>query len=164
MSWDLYLVPAEQAGDAGGWLESIANEPGDAAAIADHAGAIRGRRPELESFEPDEGGYLELSAPEDSGLPFQVYLDGRHGAISVAYWDLGERESELAGLVVEVVEALQERTGWILYDPQDDRVVAPEELRASFLGGHEQGVDVVRRIAEEDERPRRGLFGLFRRR
>jgi hypothetical protein len=163
VSWDLYLVPPERARAAGEWLESIADEPGDAAAAAGHAAAIRARRPELETFEPDEGGYLELSSPEESGLPFQVYLDGRHAAISVAYWDLGERESELADIVADVVDTISQQTGWVAYDPQDDRVVGPGELRAAFLGGHEDGVGLVEQIAA-DERPRRRFLGLFRRR
>ena len=167
MSWDLYLVPEEHAGDAPEWLESIAEESGDGAAAAGHAAAVRARRPELETFEPDGGDYLELSAPEGSGLPVQVFLDGRHAAVSVAYWDVGERASELADLVLDVVGALRERTDWVAFDPQEDRIVDESELRASFLGGHEHGVELVRLIDASEQAPerpprrRRRFFGLF---
>ena len=164
MSWDIYLVPAEHADDAPEWLESLVGEPADGAAAAGHAAAIRVRRPELEPFEAEEG-IVELSAPEESELPLQVFLDGRHAAVSVAYWDLGERTPELAELVVDVVDALMRHTGWMPYDPQEDRVVHPEELRATFLGGHEHGVGLVRELGAPEPHAetsrRRRFFGLF---
>lgn len=166
MSWDLYLVPEEHADDAHEWLESLVGQAGDGGAATDHAAAIRARRPELETFEPEEGGYLELSASEESGFPLQVYLDGHHAAVSVAYWDMGERTVDLADFVADVVEALRYRTGWVAFDPQEDRVVDLQEVRRAFVSGHEHGVEMVRMIDASEQPPaqpprRRRFFGLF---
>jgi hypothetical protein len=166
VSWDLYLVPEEHANDAHEWLESLVGQAGDGVAAADHSAAIRARRPELEVFEVEEG-VVELSAPEESEFPLQVYLDGHHAAVSVAYWDVGERAGDLADFVADVVEALRERTGWVAFDPQEDRVIDLQEVRRAFVSGHEHGVEMVRMI-DASERPsaqrprrRRRFFGLF---
>lgn len=158
MSWDLYVVPPEHAEDPGEWLESVAEEPGDAAAARDHARLVRERRPELQELEPDESGTIELSAPEQSGLPFQVLLDGRHAGINVAYWDLGDRTEALADLVEDVVTALTAHTGWIAFDPQEDRPLDLHELRAAFSGGHAAGVGYVAEILAEEPEPRPSRF------
>jgi hypothetical protein len=159
VSWDLYVVPQEHAEDPGEWLESLVDEPGDAERARDHARLVKARRPELEEFAPDDSGMIELSAPEESGLPFQVLLDGRHAGINVAYWDMGNRADELAALVEDVVTALTAQTGWIPFDPQEDRALDVHELRTTFSGGHARGVGYVREIvAEEASESRPSLF------
>jgi hypothetical protein len=158
VSWDLYLVPPEHADDAGGWLESIVDESGDIATAREHARRVKARHPELEEFGLDESGTIELSAPEDSGLPFQVLLDGRHAAVNVAYWDVGEQAEVLADLVVDVVTTLANHTGWVAFDPQEDRALDSHELRAAFRAGHATGVGYVAQIAEEESRPRTSLL------
>ena len=161
MSWDLYLVPREHAEDPGEWLESLVVDdvPADREAAAEHARVVLARRPELESFATVDGT-IELSAPEEAELPFQVLLDGRHASIGIAYWDLGERQDELGSLLVDVVSALQESNGWLAFDPQEDREVGVEELRGVFAGGHTTGVGLVQEIVTE-ETPRRRFLGLF---
>ena len=162
MSWDLDVVPRAHSSEPGEWLESLVGTPGDAEAAREHAAAIRAARPELEASEPDEDGAMELGTTEESGLPLQVFLDGRHASLNVPYWDLGERTGELSELVEDVVRALVERTGWVAYDPQEGRAVEVEELRETFLASHEQGVDFVREIVAKEEKPRkRRFFGLF---
>ena len=84
--------------------------------------------------------------PEDSGFPLDVGLYGNCASISVAYWDLGDRERELGEIVVDIVVALQAATGWVIYDPQDDRVVGVEEVAAQFGAGHAPGVAMVDRM------------------
>ena len=163
MSWDLYLVPREHAEDPGEWLESIAESPADAAAARAQAEAVHALQPELEVGPEDEDGAVELWTPEESGLPVQVWLDGRHAAINVAYWDLGDRTAELADLVHEIAATLAAATGWAIYDPQEDRVLGLDELRDAFAAGHAEGVAHVKQIVAETERPRRRRFlGLFR--
>ena len=122
---------------------------------------LRARRPELELFGPSEYGY-ELTSPEDSPFPLEVGLHGDHASMSVAYWDLGDRESELAELVVEIATALRDETGWVIFDPQSERIVEMDDLRRWFESGHAWGVDRVAEIAAETQRPKRKLFfGLF---
>jgi hypothetical protein len=163
MSWDLYVVPPEHAEDPSEWLESLVEEEGDVAAAREHARLVKARRAELQEFGPDESGSIELSAPEQSGLPFQVFLDGRHAAINVAYWDVGDRIEALADLVEDVVMALTVQTGWIAFDPQEDRALDGHELRAAFTGGHAAGVGFVSEIvADEESRSRPSWFGRFR--
>ena len=163
MSWDLYLVPREHADDPGEWIESVVVDelPADREAAADHARAVLARRPELEGGEPDADGSIELTAPEASGLPFQVLLDGRHAEIGVAYWDVGEQKDDLASLLVDVVSALQESTGWLAFDPQEGREVGVEELRDVFAGEHTRGVGLVQEIVREETPRRRRFLGLF---
>jgi hypothetical protein len=151
VSWDLYVVPPEHAEDPGEWLESVVEVPGDAAAARDHARLVKERRPELQEFGPDESGTIELSAPEQSGLPFQVFLDGRHAGINVAYWDMGDRTEALADLVEDVVTVLTAHTGWIAFDPQEDRPLDMEQLRSAFSRGHAEGVGYVAEIVAEEE-------------
>jgi hypothetical protein len=154
VSWDLYVVPPEHADDAGEWLESIVDEGGDVATAQEHAGLVKARHPELEDFGPDELGAIELSTPQDSGLPFQVLLDGRHAALNVAYWDVGDRAEALVHLVEDVVTTLTNHTGWVAFDPQEDRSLDLAELRAAFRAGHATGVGYVAQIAEEESQPR----------
>jgi hypothetical protein len=155
MSWDLYVVPPEHVEDAGEWLESIVNEAGDAAAAREHAGLVKAGHSELQDFGSDEFGAIELSAPEESGLPFQVLLDGRHAAINVAYWDVGDQAEELAGLIEDVVTTLATHTGWVAFDPQEDRPLDLQELRAAFSAGHATGVGYVAEIVAEEQSERR---------
>jgi hypothetical protein len=163
MSWDLYLVPQEHAGDAPEWLESlvVGEVPGDLAAAREHAHLVMARRPDLERFGPDESGAIMLSTPEPSGLPFQVLLDGHHAGINIAYWNLGDRTQALADLVEDVVAALTDQTGWVAFDPQEDRALDLPELRATFIGGHAAGVEYVDEIIAEEASERRP--SLFRR-
>jgi hypothetical protein len=163
VSWDLYLVPREHAEDHEEWLESLVVDevPADGEAAEEHARAVVARRPELESSGPGDDGTVELTAPEESGLPFQVLLDGRHASIGIAYWDLGERQDELAGMLADVVSALQERTGWLAFDPQEGREVGIEELRRLFADGHATGVGLVQEIGREEPPRRRRFLGLF---
>jgi hypothetical protein len=154
MSWDLYVVPPEHADDAGEWLESIVDEGGDVATAQEHARLVKARHPELEDFGPDELGAIELSAPEDSGLPFQILVDGRHAAVNVAYWDVGDQAEALADLVEDVVTTLTKHTGWVAFDPQEDRSLEAHELRAAFSGGHATGVGYVAQINEEESQSR----------
>ena len=151
MSWDLYVVPSEHVKDAGEWIESIVDEAGDVAAAHEHARLVKTRHPELEEFGPDGSGAIELSAPDDSGLPFQVFLDGRHAEINVAYWDVGEQTEALTGLVEDVATTLARHTGWVVFDPQDDRPLELHELRAAFSAGHAVGVGHVAEIVAEEE-------------
>jgi len=161
VSWDLYLVPAEAANDASSWLEEAAEREVDEQAARRHADVVLGRRQQLELFGPSEYGY-ELSEPEGSPFPLQVGLHGDHASISVAYWDLGEREAELGEVVVELVSALRQETGWVAFDPQSDRIVELDELRREFASGHAYGVDRVAEIAASGPKPKRKrFFGLF---
>jgi hypothetical protein len=162
VSWDLFLVPAEAAKDPGTWLSEAAERGSvDEAAARRHAEALRARRPELELFGPDEYGY-ELTAPEGSPFPIEIGLHGDHASLSVAYWELGDRTPELGDLVVELVTALGEETGWVPFDPQSDRVVGVDELRAEFESEHAYGVGVVAATAADAPKPKRKrFFGLF---
>jgi hypothetical protein len=159
VSWDLDLVPPEHGDDPHEWLEEAEI---DAEAARGHVEALERRFPDFERFGPSEFGY-ELSMPESSGLPLQVGLYGTHASITVAYWDLGERTEELAERLVGVASALHEETGWVVYDPQDDRVVGLDELADVFGAGHSHGVKLVEQIvAEREEKPKRKRFlGLF---
>jgi hypothetical protein len=161
VSWDLYLVPPEAARDPGAWLEEAAGREVDAEAARRHADVVLARR-QLELFGPSEYGY-ELSEPDGSPFPLEVGLHGDHASVSVAYWDLGDREAELGDIVVEIVSALRDETGWIAFDPQSDRVVDLDELRREFASGHAHGVDRVADVAASESKPkrRRRFFGIF---
>jgi hypothetical protein len=161
MSWDLDLLPADHGDDPVAWLEA-ASEELDLEAARQHADLLLARRPELEVGGPHAGGY-QVTLPEDSGLPLDVGLYGTHASISIAYWDLAEREKELADVVVEIVEILTEANGWVTYDPQDERILRPDELRAAFGSGHAHGVDIVQEIQTHDEQKtkRKRRFGIF---
>jgi hypothetical protein len=164
MSWDLYLVPADHGDDVGTWLEEHAEEGHDEREAHRHAQAVLARHPELELGGPYGTDY-QLTAPEDSGVPLDVGLYGNHASISVAYWDVGERTDELGDLVGGVAEALSNTTGWVLYDPQDDRIVGTDEIRGVFGTGHAHGVGIVEGLTENlsAERPakRKRRFGIF---
>jgi hypothetical protein len=161
VSWDLYLVPPQRGKDIGDWLEQAADEEGDEGEALRHAEAVRARRPELVLGGPYDGTY-QLTLPEDSELPLDIELYGNHASVSIAYWDLGEREAELAGIVGDVVEALNEATGWVPYDPQEDRVIRIDEVRSLFGAGHAHGVGIVKEITASPDKPKRKRrFGLF---
>ena len=165
MSWDLDLVPREHADDPFDWLESRGGAH-DAAAVLAHAEAIRARRPELELFGPDTDGSAELSMPEDSPFPLQVYLFGDHAGVTVAYWDLGDESAALPDLLYDVVSALVEATRWVPYDPQEGRPLELGELRDAFLGGHDEGVELLKSLDAQPQAPpaphkRKRFLGLF---
>jgi hypothetical protein len=163
VSWDLYLVPPEHAEDPSEWLESLVDQPGDFEGARDHARLVKARRPELEEFGPGDSRMIELSAPEQSGLPIEVLLDGRHAAINVAYWDMGDRAGELAELIEDVVSALTAHTGWVPFDPQEDRVLGVDELRATFSTEHAAGVGYVGElVSDEASEPRPSLWRRLR--
>ena len=153
VSWDLDLLPAEHGDDPAAWLEQAA-DGGDEEAARRHAELVRSRRPELEIGGPFEGAF-QLTLPEESGLPLDVGLYGTHASISVAYWDLGEREGGLADVVVDIVDVLTEANGWAAYDPQEDRVVRGDEVHSLFLSGRSWGVGVVKDIQNGQEKPKR---------
>jgi hypothetical protein len=162
MSWDLDVVPSEHSSDPGEWLERLVGTPGDADAARGQAAAIRAVRPDLEAWDADENGAIELGPSEESGLPLQVFLDGRHASLNVPYWDVGERTEALGDLVEDVVRAIVEHTGWVPFNPQEGGVVALDEVRESFLARLEEGVGIIREIvAKEEKPPKRRLFGLF---
>src|SRR5262245_11871050 len=159
VSWDLDLLPADHGDDPVEWLEAVADE-GDAEAARGHADLARIRHPELELGGPFSYGY-QLTLPEDSGLPLDVGLYGTHASISVAYWDLGEREAELADVVVDIVDVLTAANGWVAYDPQQGRIVRTDEVRAAFGSGHAHGAEVVKGIGTDEKPKRKRFFGLF---
>jgi hypothetical protein len=166
VSWDLDIVPREHEDDPFEWIESRTGEAHDAEAVLAHAAAIRARRPELELHGPAEDGSAELSMPEDSPFPLQVYLFGDHAGITVAYWDLGDQSPALADLLQDVVSALVDATGWVPYDPQEGRALELAELRGAFLGGHDEGVGLVKSLDAQPQAPpappkRKRFLGLF---
>ncbi len=153
-------MPADHGGAPGEWLEEAAEE-GDVKAARLHGEALVARRPELQLGGPFGDGY-QLTLPEDSGFPLDVGLYGNHASISVAYWDLGDRTAELGRLVEEIVTGLAEETGWVAYDPQEDRVVGPGEVAALFGSGQIHGADAVKEIAKSNPEPKKKRrFGLF---
>jgi hypothetical protein len=161
VSWDLYLVPPEHGDDATEWLEEVAENEYEGDDARRHAEAVLAALPGLELHGPFGSDY-QVTATEESGLPVDIGLHGNHASISIAYWDLGPRTSELADIVVRAVEALRAETGWVAYDPQEDRILEPEELRDVFGAGHARGVvkaDEILRTLEKPKRKRR--FGLF---
>ena len=147
MSWDLYLVPPEHAVDAQEWSEEMLEGEPDVDAAQRQAHVIIRRRPDLEIAELPGG--VQVLAPEASGLPVVADLSGHYATVNVSYWDPGERADELADLVVDIAEAMHEAAGFVAFDPQRDRVVSQDELRAAFLGGHRDGVAITKRLAEE---------------
>ena len=159
MSWDLYLVPPEHGDDLGEWLEA-AEETGDVEAARRHAEAACVRRPELELGGPYGDAY-QLMLPEASGFPLDVGLYGNHASISVSYWDLGDRAPELGKIVEDIVDAVIKETGWLIYDPQEDRIVGIDEVRGLFGSGHAHGVEVVRELDLSAKPKRKRRFGLF---
>jgi hypothetical protein len=161
VSWDLYLVPAKHGDDPSEWLEEVAEEDYEGDDARRHAEAVLAVVPELELHGPF-GSEYQLTATEASGLPVDIGLHGNHASISIAYWDLGPRAAELAALVVRATEALQAETGWVAYDPQEDRIVEVDELYDLFGTGHAQGVVKTAEIIESLEKPKRKRrFGLF---
>jgi len=166
VSWDLDLVPRERSDDPTEWLESRVDQPHDGETVLAHAEAIRARRPELELFGPGEDGGAELAMPEDSPFPLQVYLFGDHAGITVAYWDVGDEAAALADVLHDVVSALVEATGWVPYDPQQGRPLELDELRAAFVGEHEEGVGLLKSLDAPPQAPsappkRKRFLGLF---
>jgi hypothetical protein len=162
MSWDLDVVPHEHASDPNEWLERLVGTPGDTEAARAHAAAVLATRPELEASEPDEDGAIELGPSEESGLPLQVFLDGRHASLNVPYWDLGDRTDALGDLVEDVVRAIVDHTGWVPFDPQEGGVVELDEVRENFLARLEEGVGIIGEIVAKEEKPqKRRFFGLF---
>jgi hypothetical protein len=161
VSWDLYLIPADHGEDPGDWLEAAAEDGGDLEAARLHAEALVARLPELQLGGPF-GDSFQLTLTEDSGFPLDVGLYGNHASISVAYWDLGDRTAELGRLVEEIVVGLAKTTGWVAYDPQEDRVVGSGEIAALFGSGQTHGIDLVKEIAKPNPAPKKKRrFGLF---
>jgi hypothetical protein len=161
VSWDLYLVPPEHGDDPGEWLEEVAEDDYEGDDARRHAEAVLAVVPGLELHGPF-GSEYQLTATEESGLPVDIGLHGNHASFSIAYWDLGPRAAKLAGLVVRAVEALQAETGWVAYDPQEDRIVDVGELGEVFAAGHAEGVVKTTEIIQSLERPKRKRrFGLF---
>jgi hypothetical protein len=165
LSWDLYLLPPDHGADVGEWLEEVANEGHDESEARRHAEAVLARRPEFQLGGPYGADY-QLTLPESFGLPVDVGFYGNHASISVAYWDLGERTIELGDIVSDIAEALTAVTGWVAYDPQEDRIVGRDELRRLFSAEHAHGVGLIEGLglaADQPEKPpeKKRRFRLF---
>jgi len=162
VSWDLYLVPRDAAGNPSEWLEAHDEQGQNAVLARKHADVIIKRRPDLHLGGPFGESY-QLTPPEESELPLDIGLYGNHASISVPYWDLEERTTELAELVVDVATTLATETGWVLYDPQEDRIVETNELGALFGSGQAHGVSAIERLgaASEQAPKKKRRFGVF---
>jgi hypothetical protein len=160
VSWDLYLLPADHGDDPNEWLEEAA-DGGDLEAARLHAETLVARQPELQLGGPYGHGY-QLTLPENSGLPLDVGLYGNHASISVAYWDLGDRTAELGTCVQDIVLALEHQTGWVAFDPQEDRILEPTDVAELFGSGRAHGADIVKEMATPNSEPKKKRrFGLF---
>jgi hypothetical protein len=159
VSYDLYVLPVapdEDPADALERLEESAPDT-DPQELDRIASAIQATLPHLERVDGDD--FVELDTPEGAN-PFQILVSPGQVGASVPYWDDDERAEATYRELLGALEIVQERTGWVIYDPQLDRVIGADDL-PEILGIHGQGVQAVRSIAEEDTRPTGFLRRLF---
>lgn len=141
MSWDLDFIPREALPEPGAWLE--VERPVDSARAREQGEAVVKAIVGLRLEGPFALGGYQLF-PIDESSPLTVDLSGHSAAMNVAYWE--SSTAIVADTVAAITLALARVGEYLVYDPQSDEVIAPEDIRAVFLNEHAEGVLVSRRI------------------
>jgi hypothetical protein len=141
MSWDLDFIPREALPEPGAWLE--VERPVDSARARRQGEAVVEAIAGLCLEGPFAHGGYQL-VPTDDSSPLTVDLSGHSAAMNVAYWE--GSTAMVADTVAAIAQALARVGEYLVFDPQADVVVAPEDVRAFFLDEHAEGVRVTGRI------------------
>jgi hypothetical protein len=169
VSYDLYVVPREEAARWVDFLESRVDEgdvvwsEGEGTRAERVAAALLALDPQLERLSaPDERGFVELDH-QDTATPIEVWLYPDNGSLTIPYWHSGEQARVLMRKVFDYLEAIERESGWVCVDPQLDRPLDRATDLDEVVAAYESGTVAVRRSVEADERPRLRRIWPFRR-
>lgn len=86
------------------------------------ADALQATNPEFEVSDVISKGGLELNGPEDSN-GIQIMLFDESAAVTVPYWHKGEKAREVFREIWTYLRIIQEKAGYVTYDPQAGHVL-----------------------------------------
>jgi hypothetical protein len=69
--------------------------------------------------------HLELNGPEEDGNGIQIMLFDDEASVTVPFWHEGDRAAETFREIWSYLEIISREAGYLIYDPQLDRILAP---------------------------------------
>jgi len=69
--------------------------------------------------------HLELNGPEDDESGIQITLFDDEAAVAVPFWHEGKQAEESFRQIWNYLKIIHQETGFLVYDPQIDRVIDP---------------------------------------
>ena len=75
--------------------------------------------------------YLELNGPVDDDNGIQITLFDDEASVTVPYWHESDKATNTFREIWNYLEIINRETGFLIYDPQSDRLI---DLSASFDG------------------------------
>jgi hypothetical protein len=165
VSYDLYLVPRDGAGDWQRWLEDEAEDgspPTDEerTQMRRLADAVRAAEPALERADDTES--ITLTHPDDK-TPIEVSIFRRSAGLNIPYWQMGEPARVTVGKALGLMKAVASEADWVAFDPQLDRRVDPDLDLEAILLRYEEGTAQVRELTGEGQKKKRRLWPFGRR-
>ena len=149
MSYDLYLLKKDEAGDdpAAAYerleeLEEREPTPEEEAALRRLAADLQAANPGLDLGEPEEGFLLQLGYETERPVVIDIGAD----EISMS-WSYGADDAGPALEEVRRYLPVFDRHGYVAYDPQLDRVFDPESDPSDAAEIHR---DARRQLADYD--------------
>ncbi len=82
--------------------------------------------------------HLELNGPEEDSSGIQITLFDDDASVTVPFWHKGNKATDTFRKIWSYLEIISRETGYLIYDPQIDRVFEPaigfEDALASYSG------------------------------
>jgi hypothetical protein len=123
------------------------------------ADALIAHNPKLEVFQFDYGAvsksqkisveearlkfrHLELNGPEKDCNGIQITLFDDEASVTVPFWHEGDKAADTFREIWSYLEIISREAGYLIYDPQVDRVIDPsagfDEVLACYAGAMRQ--------------------------
>jgi len=114
------------------------------------AGALLTRNPQLQIFQFDYAAvaklqkiseeqaritfrHLELNGPEENCNGIQITLFDDEATVTVPFWHRGDKAADAFREIWEYLEIISREAGYLIYDPQIDRLIDPSADFADTL-------------------------------
>jgi len=82
--------------------------------------------------------HLELNGPEEDSTGIQITLFDDEASVTVPFWHEGDKAADTFREIWSYLEIIGRESGYLIYDPQTDRVIDPasgfEDALASYTG------------------------------
>ncbi len=82
--------------------------------------------------------YLQLNGSQEEGAGIQVTLFDDEASVTVPFWHEGDKAADAFRKIWGYLHIIGRETGYLIYDPQIDRVIDPatglEDALASYTG------------------------------
>lgn len=82
--------------------------------------------------------HLELNGPEEDSTGIQITLFDDEASVTVPFWHKGDQATDTFRKIWSYLEIISRETGYLIYDPQIDRVFEPatsfEDALACYSG------------------------------